>query len=202
MSEFLKKDAFSDGEFKKSKAILTRCVALTDNDPPSKIETHVDSSSGEKIEKEIESKPTKDSPIIGHNPQLYFGNQMQNMTSNCRVFVNLKTFEYDLAIESHHNAKIMISIILDKIPTNGAIKKRLEGYYVLLTSEENGTPIKMDDPQMALDILHQIDSDYLGKGLFAQLLYAQIDDDFSVPDYICNAIRFILSLELLEAKHD
>ena len=124
------------------------------------------------------------------------------MTSNCRVFVNLKTFEYDLALESHHNAKIMLSIILDKIPTNGPIKKRLEEYNKALAAEESGITVKIDEAQMALDILHQVDSDYLGKGLFAQLLYAQINDDFSVPSYIGDAIHFILRLDLLEAKHD
>ena len=53
LSEFLKKDSFGDGEFKKSKAIFARCVALTDNDPASQIETYTDSSTGEEIEKKL-----------------------------------------------------------------------------------------------------------------------------------------------------
>jgi len=71
-----------------------------------------------------------------------------------------------------------------------------------LADEESGTEIEINDAQMALDILQQIDSDYIGKGLFAQLLYNQIDDDFKIPCYIVNAVHFILGLDLLEAMHD
>jgi len=202
LSEFLKKGSFNDGEYKKCKAISTRCVALTDNDPAPRIETHIDSSNGKQSEIKVESKPTKENPLVGQNPQLYFCTQMQNMTNNCRVFVNLKTFEYDLALESHYNSKIMLSIILDKIPTDGPIKKKLEDYYKTLTDEEGGIAGQIDDAQMALDILHQIDSAYLGKGLFAQLLYTHINDDFGIPKYIIDAIHFIFGFDLLEAKHD
>ena len=48
---------------------------------------------------------------------------------------------------------------------------------------------------MALFILQQIDSSYLGKGLFAQLLCDRIDDSFVVPDYIKKAICFVLNME-------
>lgn len=202
LSEFLKKDSFNAGEFEKSEAILARCVALTDNDPASLIEKHTEASTCKEIKVTVERKPTKSSPISGQNPQLYFRAQMDNMTDNCRVFVNLKTFEYDLALESHHNAKIMLSIILNKIPTDGPIKEKLEEYYSALTDGKDDIVSQIDDAQMALDILHQIDSDYLGKGLFAQLLYDQIDDEFTIPEYICNAIHFILDLDLLEGKHD
>ena len=47
---------------------------------------------------------------------------------------------------------------------------------------------------MAAFILEQVDSSYIGKGRFAQLLAEKIDSDFSVPEYISNAIKFILML--------
>ncbi|UKI16669.1 MAG: hypothetical protein L6V87_01920 [Ruminococcus sp.] len=50
------------------------------------------------------------------------------MTDNCRVYSNLKTFEYDLAIESHSNARIMLEIILDLITTNGDIADKAQKY--------------------------------------------------------------------------
>lgn len=59
---------------------------------------------------------------------MYYGDQLKEMTSNCRVFVNEKTFEYDLALESHRNAKIMLEIILDRLSTDGPIKKQAEQY--------------------------------------------------------------------------
>ncbi len=198
LNKFIKQAEFKEGEFKKSKFINVRSVALTDNDPAPEKRTVTDNETSEVIEMPIESKPTKDKPITGQNPKLYLCKQMKNMTSNCRVFVNMKTFEYDLALESHYNAKIMLKILLGKIPTNGSIKKNLKEYVDLLIKEESGEKINIDEAQMALDILKQIDSNYLGKGLFAQLLYAQIDSEFSIPDYISDALNFILDLKKME----
>lgn len=202
LSKFIKQESFKKGEFKERKAIQVRCVALTDNDPAPEKRTAIDTITGEEIEVTIESKPTKARQAAGQNPKLYLRKQMNNMTSNCRVFVNMKTFEYDLALESHHNAKIMLSIILSEIPTNGPIKTRIKGYVDSLTLEENGEEIEIDEAQMAFDILEQIDSYYLGKGLFAQLLYAQIDNEFSVPRYIGKALNFILDLKKMEMEHE
>ena len=112
------------------------------------------------------------------------------MTSNCRVFVNEKTFEYDLALESHHNAKIMLDIILEMIPTDGPNKKQIERYL----RELNCTTATINDSEMASFILKQIDSTYMGKGLFAQLLYDKIDDQFGIPKYITDAVDFILDI--------
>ena len=50
------------------------------------------------------------------------------MTDNCRVYSNLKTFEYDLAIECHSNAKIMLEIILQSIQTDGNIADKAQKY--------------------------------------------------------------------------
>ena len=110
------------------------------------------------------------------------------MTNNCRVFTNLKTLEYDLALNGH-NAKIMIDIILDIIPTDGPIKTELENYKVKL---DNGNSNLSELKDIAFSILKCVECNWLGKGLFAQLLYEKIDENFYVPNYICEAIDFVL----------
>lgn len=112
------------------------------------------------------------------------------MTDNCRVFVNEKTFEYDLALESHHNANIMLNIILENLTTNGSIRTKTEKF---IHDINDGSDI--DVAEMAGFILKQVDSSSLGKGLFAQLLYEKIDEEFGIPEYIINAINFMLRIE-------
>lgn len=173
---FVKKESFETGEYREVPFIKVRCVALTDNDP-------------------INNKPTKDNESSSGNPQMYLKNQLEEMTNNCRVYTNLKTFEYDLAIESHSNAKFMLEIISDMLQTDGKVKTKIDEYLKKIADEEVGNVVEIDDAEMALFILQQIDSNYLGKGLFAQLLCDRIDDSFVVPDYIKKAICFVLNVE-------
>lgn len=116
--------------------------------------------------------------------------QLETMTENCRVFVNEKTFEYDLALESLHNAKIMLEIILDNLTTHGSIRAKIINYIQRI--QEHSV---INEPEIAMFILEQIDSNYLGKGLFAQILYERIDDDFEIPEYIKNAFNFVLNID-------
>lgn len=192
IKEFNEKPRFSNNEVVKTLAIPIRCAVLTDNDPSVLVETCTDTVTGKEIVFRREQKPTKQMPIEGTNPQLYLVAQLENMTENCRVFSNLKTFEYDLTIESHNNAKLMLEILVEWISTEGPIKAGLIYYLDKIKEEENGEKIELDDAQMALDILHQIEK--LGKGLFAQLLCEKMDDTFAVPPYIAQSIRFILGL--------
>ena len=187
------KTRFEDNEYAKTLAFPIRCAVLTDNDPPCLVETYTDTETGKRTVFRWEQKPTKQEPIEGSNPQLYLLAQLANMTDNCRVFSNLKTFEYDLAIESHDNARLMLEILIEWISTEGSIKATLVHYLDELEKERNGEPAEIDDAQMALDILHQADK--LGKGLFAQLLYEKMDSTFIVPLYIAQSIQFILGLE-------
>ena len=165
------KDVLSSDEFVATKKIEARCVAITDNDP----ETNV--------------YPSKDDHTEGNNPQLYYAKQIENMTENCRVFINRKTFEYDLALESRHNAKMMLEILIEEIPTDGSNKRDMEDYIAKIDAGET-----IDDTKMAGFILKQVDSNYMGKGRFAQLLAERINSGFVVPEYINNAISFILML--------
>lgn len=169
---FKKKDKYRDFEYNKVAYIPGRYVAITDNDPNN------------------DRNPSKDEHIEGGNPFLYYVEQVKNMTDNCRVFVNEKTFEYDLALESHHNANIMLNIILENLTTNGPIRTKTEKFIHDINYSSD-----IDDAEMAGFILKQVDSSSLGKGLFAQLLYEKIDKDFGIPEYIINAINFMLRIE-------
>lgn len=172
LNEYIKKEKFLDSEYKSTAYIPIRCVALTDNDPPK------------------ESKPTKIKRSLGSNPQLYLIKQLRNMTDNCRVFTNIKTFEYDIALETE-NAKCMIEIIIDNLETDGRIKEKMESY--LQSIEKND---EIENNEMAFDILTQVDRNWIGKGLFAQLLLEIIDksNKFIVPQYIKDAVKFVLAL--------
>ena len=168
---FRKKDRFEEDEYEKTDFVPILCVAITDNDPK-------------------EETPKKSDNVEGKNPQLFLKEQVKNMTDRCRIYTNVKTFEYDLALEKD-NAKKMIEIILDVLPTNGDIRDRLNGYLEAYQNNE-----KVEQPKIALDILNQIEASYLRKGLFAQLLLEKISstNDFIVPEYIKAAIRFVLEI--------
>ena len=174
---FRKKDTFEENEYKKTDFLPILCVAITDSDPE-------------------ENALQKGTDVVGKNPQLFLKGQLKNMTNNCRIFSNLKTFEYDLALEKD-NAKKMIEIILDELPTNGPVRNKLNGYLEAYKNNEN-----IDQSEVASNILKQIDSNYLGKGLFAQLLLEKINmtNDFIVPDYIKTAIKFVLKVEEKDGK--
>lgn len=173
VKEFIKKDYYNEGEFEQTDYIPIRCVALTDNDP------------------DPEEMPIQGASIEGNNPQLYLINQLNNMTENCRVFKNEKTFEYDMALVDRKNAKYMIEIILDNLDTYGDVRKNMENYLTLI--DEDG---EIENNVMAYEILKQLDSNYIGKGLFAQLLLEKIEEnnEFVVPKYIRDSINFVLDI--------
>lgn len=174
VNEFIKKASYNEGEFEPTDYIPIRCAALTDNDP------------------EKEYKPIQGESIEGNNPQLYLINQLNNMTKNCRVFKNEKTFEYDMALDDRKNAKYMIEIILDNLDTDGSVRNNMENYLKLIEED-----IEIENNVMAYEILKQLDSNYIGKGLFAQLLLEKIDDnnEFVVPKYIRDSINFVLDIQ-------
>ena len=171
IDSFRKKDKFEESEYEETDFVPILCAAITDNDPK-------------------EEAPKKSDNVEGKNPQLFLKEQVKNMTDRCRIYTNVKTFEYDLALEKN-NARKMIEIILDVLPTNGDIRDRMNGYLEAYQNNE-----KVEQPKIALDILNQIDASYLGKGLFAQLLLEKISitNDFIVPEYIKAAIRFVLEI--------
>lgn len=173
INDFVKKDRYNEGEYKVTDKIPILAAVITDNDPVK------------------ESKPDKNNLMEGNNPQLFLEVQIANMTDNCRIFKNIKTFEYDLALEKE-NAIVMINIILDLLTTDGSVKETLTGY---LKNYENGSEVKQ--AEVAYEILKQIDSSYIGKGIFAQLLLEKLEEGtkFVVPSYIRQAVDFVLCID-------
>lgn len=164
IKEFSKKANFNNDEYEKTDYIPIKCVALTDFDP--------------------------DGNGTTTNPQLYIREQVKNMTKNCRVYTNTKTFEYDLALSSK-NAKIMLEILNEYITTNGSIKKDAENYLEEINNKDKES---LDMEKIAEFILKNIDEKkWIGKGLFAQLLVERINEtNFEIPNYIKDAIDILV----------
>ena len=164
IKEFSKKANFNNDEYEKTDYIPIKCVALTDFDPDGNCKTT--------------------------NPQLYIEEQVKNMTQNCRVYTNTKTFEYDLALSSK-NAKIMLEILNEYITTNGSIKEDAENY---LEDINNKDKESLDMKKIAEFILKNVgEKKWIGKGLFAQLLVERINENnFEIPNYIKDAIDFFM----------
>lgn len=173
IKELKKRDgAYQATEYTKVLHIPQKCVALTDNDPPKEL-----------------GFPQKGEHLAGKNPFLYYKRQAETMTENCRVFINCKTFEYDLAIESHHNAKVMLEVLMQLVTTKMGCDK-IENYIKMINEES-----QIDDTEMAAFILTQIETPDVGKGLFAQLLCDAVDDMFDIPTYIMDAIDFMVGIK-------
>lgn len=177
IDELRKKPNLEESEYSKTEYIPIRCVAITDNDPKK------------------ESKPTFDSQEDGTNPKLYLIDQLNNMTTNCKVFKNLKTFEYDLGLFKD-NLKIMIDILLENLETDGEIKRLLLEYKDQIEKDA----LKSNISEISGYVLEKIDSNIIGKGMFAQQLLEKIvqNESFMVPSYIEDAVKFLLELEVEE----
>lgn len=153
-------------------SVPLRCVGITDNDPDS------------------ESKPTHQTPVNGKNPALKLKTIIEE-SQNCRLYSNLKTFEYDLAIEGG-NLKPMSECFLKILDTDGPIRTKYQSYITtewITTNQETKADV-------AFDLLERVKDN---KGEFAQELaeYLSSDDNvkFDIPKYIQNAIYWVCELE-------
>lgn len=156
-----------DGSFEKTDYIPIKCAGLTDNDP------------------EPTAKPTAQNPAIGKNHQQYLIEELENNSPLCRLFSNLKTFEYDLALEGN-NLVVMSEVQLSLTKTNGPIKTQLEQYTQTNWSQKTGE----EKADAAFWFLEHID-----KGEFAQKLSQRLSEAniiFTVPDYIINAVKWLI----------
>lgn len=159
--------------------IPIRCSGLTDKDPPEG------------------SKPTPSNAndFASTNHALCLIEKI-NRSDHARLYANtLKTFEYDLAMESD-NRNIMLDVLLKLWPSlteNTGVKQELNGL--------KNKVIKSDDDKadVAFDILKRIDDSVITKGLFAQSLADKLKPDiqeriestpikFAIPDYIRKAV--------------
>ncbi len=140
------------------------CAGVTDNDPPK------------------EEMPTKDHPVKGKNHALNLMTKI-NSSAYCRLYSNLKTFEYDLAMEAG-NLSVMIDAYLDILNTDKTLRKKWSE-----RKEVDWSAIKDDEKKtVAYEFLRQIEDD---KGVFAQALANKLEKeklDFQTPEYIKNAV--------------
>lgn len=160
---------------KKIEKINIRCAGITDNDP----------------DKEL--CPTPANPETGKNRCLYLIKELTSNSENCRLFSNLKTFEYDLAIEGG-NIKYMNEVLLSNFTTEGTLKKQSEEYakedWAGKTAEEKSVAAKW-----ILDRLEN--SNPIGKGEFAQKLSYKIHSEnieLSGPEYIKESIKWVIGI--------
>jgi putative ATP-dependent endonuclease of the OLD family len=158
-----------DGNFETTDYIPIKCAGITDNDP------------------DKEAKPTSQNIVVGNNPRLYMIQDLENNSQLCRLFSNLKTFEYDLALAGN-NLVIMAEVQLSLTITNGPIRIQLEQY--IQTDWTQRTPQEKADA--AFWLLQHIEK---GKGEFAQKLSQRLSlpkTEFKVPDYIVNAVKWLI----------
>lgn len=147
--------------------IPVKSACLLDNDP------------------EKEDAPTPQSPAVGKNPNCGLVQKLQE-DEYCRAFINLKTLEYDLALEGN-NLQRMSGVLRDLVETNGPIKQRASDS----AAKGWATASEAEKAPEALWLLNHID----GKGEYAQALAYELQqnpDGFSVPQYIKDAILWVL----------
>lgn len=148
------------------------CAGITDNDP------------------EQEEKPTKNNPAIGNNPVLGIMSKI-NDSQYCRLFSNLKTFEYDLAINGG-NLNLLIEIFLTLLDTHGSVRQEWSD----LGQFDWGKETEEQKREVAYKLLRRIED---CKGEFSQALAAKLAQDkpnFEVPIYIRNAVIWSCKGEL------
>jgi len=148
-----------------------RCAGLTDNDP------------------ESTEKPTRSNRAIGKNHALKLISKVE-MSSNSRLYTNLKTFEYDLGMEDG-NLNAMIPVFLDLLDTDGSIRRKFDSH-----NTTNWADPKITDDmkkEVAYDLLRRI-----CKGEFAQRLAMKLSnptEQFVIPEYIKKAILWACGKE-------
>lgn len=158
-------------------SIPIRCAGITDCDP----------------QKVSETKPTPISPCKCGNAHStdYAAELLLHKSVHCRIFTNLKTFEYDLGMEGN-NLQIFYEIIFDdyKNMTTGAIEAKEK-------SEKDWTALSLSEKaEECFLFLAGIEAT---KGEFAQKLTYKLANNggikFSVPKYIEDAILWVTDIK-------
>jgi predicted ATP-dependent endonuclease of OLD family len=165
-----------DGNRIEHDRIPVRCAGITDCDP------------------DKEARPTADSVTECRNRQHFLVEELADHP-NCRVFSNLKTFEYDLALQDN-NLQLLSRVYLATLDTSGSNRRKAEEL-----SETDWTTRGEDDRAEAANwLLDHIES----KGQFAQLLAQELakgaETEISVPLYIEQAVRWAIGLDIDEER--
>lgn len=165
--------------------VPVRCAGLTDLDPP---KTETVQIAGKGVVLDV--KPHAANLRAGTNHALALIPEI-NKSEYARLFVGLyKTFEYDLAMEGA-NISPMAKVMHDVWETDGPNKKRLAE--LCNPATDWAAALDADKAAAAFDLLDLIESDGMGKGLFAQLLADAMATGaavLTVPAYIANAINW------------
>lgn len=173
------------GKIKNIPYIPIRCACITDCDPI-------------KVE-----KPTHEKTCACCNPQHYLKAEFENNSQNCRMFSNLKTFEYDLAMEGQ-NLLPMLSIFVEWLDTAGPTKIKVTKWKseLLKWTEKDWNTKNEEKALIAYELLDYIETSQnkskqkLGKGQYAQKLAFKLNTDsseFAVPKYIEDAILWVIN---------
>ncbi|UQZ33637.1 chromosome segregation protein SMC [Paenibacillus sp. PK3_47] len=190
------------------------CSGITDNDPP-KLEVLVYDKNGELKTDKDDEPLTKLQDIFplpsefpaGANSALQLMDDI-NKSEWGRLFSSpLKTFEYDLAI--NRNTNLMAKVIGEIWPTEGKVKQRCSSISLKNNKYDNEHELREDTEF----IFKHIDTDEVGKGIYAQKLtdylesqireqldkvdatksnvndiYLNISKIINIPDYIKKSI--------------
>ena len=145
-----------------------RCAGITDKDPKKK------------------SRPTRARPARGRNPALRLI-QLAESSKWCGLYpCELKTFEYDLAMEGE-NIGVMLGVFSELCPG-------MHGVDVSAGADANDPDAGL--AKTSLQLLRRIERSTVGKGLFAQALAEKLSSDgtveFAVPKYIKEAVLWVL----------
>ena len=174
----------------QGKNIPVRCSGLTDNDPPKS----VIEDDGEGGQKSVPFLPHADNCIVGNNPALGLQKHI-GLSEFARLFAGkYKTFEYDIAMEGN-NLKTMLIVAAGLWEAqNGTVVKGLKADakldFAAMSSAQRAP--------YAGALLDRIDSDDIGKGIYAQAFADVLEANgagFVVPVYIRQAILWACGLE-------
>lgn len=164
--------------------IPIRCAGLTDLDPPKTLggETYV---------------PHGGNLTKGKNHAIKLVEPISN-SDNARLYVSkYKTFEYDLAMEGN-NAAVMAELLASLWPQPKSGKSDVIEELKTI-AETDWCEISTELTSFAANtILTRVDSENIGKGIFAQTLADEISKEniaIDVPDYIKKAVLWSCSIE-------
>ncbi|MNJ35311.1 recombination protein F [compost metagenome] len=179
--------------------IPIRCAGLTDLDPPKTITTKVPKPEKEdELQEIIEDFIPYDGNLKeGTNHAIQLIDSI-NSSTHARLFVSkYKTLEYDLAMEGN-NAALMSEVIASLWPKPKTGSSTIIDEFSLMSQINWRKKTPKEIAEAAHKILCRIDDDKIGKGMFSQVMTDRIlkeNTDFTVPEYIINAILWASSLD-------
>jgi len=193
------KNVDDDDEEIDGSNIPIRCAGLTDLDPPKTITTKVPKPEKEdELQEIIEDFIPYDGNLKeGTNHAIQLIDSI-NSSTHARLFVSkYKTLEYDLAMEGN-NAALMSEVIASLWPKPKAGSSTIIDEFSLMSQINWRKKTPKEIAEAAHKILCRIDDDKIGKGMFSQVMTDRIlkeNTDFTVPEYIINAILWASSLD-------